>query len=315
MPGNTILTKLFPHTSIPHEVWVNTNLQVKAITSANVVNEMNIISFLKDQPFAFWIKKDNISFDYSKTIRENNVDIFNHKIIRNCSIYPFLDGLHPLQKKYQKDGNTCLSYINYPILYLYQLAVINQIKYFDRQTILEVSDIHKFIRGNQQIDEWNAANNICYEAVYKHTICDSILMINLLADLNAGLGLYGRVEKRKVSCWTIVCEPDKQNILLTKGGEPKLIWNGVDSPKVLINQPFSVLIDCLNNTSPGDGNTFLFIDKVNLSNNIDIRINVKDINNIVQLKKILLGYGLDLIPEELELEMLVITERGIKSEK
>ncbi|MEO6705845.1 MAG: TlpA disulfide reductase family protein, partial [Ginsengibacter sp.] len=58
-----ILSELFPHVYISHEVWIKDG-KVKAITDAEYVNSANVQQILDDIPLHWPVKRDIAEFDY-----------------------------------------------------------------------------------------------------------------------------------------------------------------------------------------------------------------------------------------------------------
>ncbi|NSL86948.1 TlpA family protein disulfide reductase [Chitinophaga sp. Mgbs1] len=57
-----VLQQLFPHFLLPHDVWIDEEGTVVAMTSAKEVNEENIADLLAKKPLKMKVKKDNLDF-------------------------------------------------------------------------------------------------------------------------------------------------------------------------------------------------------------------------------------------------------------
>ncbi|HET9431687.1 MAG TPA: redoxin family protein [Chitinophagaceae bacterium] len=66
---DTFLKKLFPHQSVPHVVWVDTAMRLKAITKAADLQSENISLLIDNRKLNLELKED-IEIDYTKSIRE-----------------------------------------------------------------------------------------------------------------------------------------------------------------------------------------------------------------------------------------------------
>jgi hypothetical protein len=56
--NDTILDKLFPHTLIPHYVWISTEGKLIAVSSSEAVTAANIQAAWKGEELSFTMKKD-----------------------------------------------------------------------------------------------------------------------------------------------------------------------------------------------------------------------------------------------------------------
>lgn len=62
--GNVSLKQLFPHSLVPHEVWIDTALHVAAITAGESVTVENIAAFVEGRLPALPLKQDITGFNY-----------------------------------------------------------------------------------------------------------------------------------------------------------------------------------------------------------------------------------------------------------
>ncbi|HTN05983.1 TlpA disulfide reductase family protein [Agriterribacter sp.] len=305
---DSILYRIFPYTSIPHEVWVDGGKIIKAITSDSYITSDNIKHFVNGNSLGFKQKIDNIVFDYDKSIEQNNLKEYNDLLVREFKFYKYLNGVHTSQKMYVTENKTHVSYLNYPILLLYETALSGKLKYFDRQTILELPNRQNYIQGMQNFDEWLSSNAVCYEAVFVGLTSDEYIKYCLLNDLNTTLGLTGRVEKRNAIAYKIICGGGGKKDLKTNGRLPEIQWNDNQQKKCLYNQEMSRLTDYLNGAKTQRKDVFLFFNEVTIPYNIDIELSLADVGDIDALKIQLRLYGLDLVKEEKEMEVFVLSD-------
>jgi thiol-disulfide isomerase/thioredoxin len=119
--GDSIFKKLFPHISIPHEVWIDNNGIVKAITSDEEVNEANIRSMLAGKALQLPLKKDWIDFDHRLPIPQQNL-LFRSLITAR------IEGIGGKEGMIYSDDSTTKRYfyINRPVRLLYKtLGITN----------------------------------------------------------------------------------------------------------------------------------------------------------------------------------------------
>jgi thiol-disulfide isomerase/thioredoxin len=84
--GDSVLSKLFPHTFISHEVWIKEGV-VKAITYADYVNKTNIETILSDKKINWPVKRDMAEFDYSKPLLRPEADLPEDNLSKNLLFF------------------------------------------------------------------------------------------------------------------------------------------------------------------------------------------------------------------------------------
>ncbi|WP_293298613.1 TlpA disulfide reductase family protein [Pedobacter sp. UBA4863] len=96
--NNQQLKQFFPHRYIPHNVWIDHRLAVKAITSSEEITQQNILDFNRTNSQKLETKKDNMTFNYFDEFHLGD-SIFTYRSI----ITPGIKGLgglirgnHPL---------------------------------------------------------------------------------------------------------------------------------------------------------------------------------------------------------------------------
>lgn len=113
--GDTVFKKLFPHISIPHEVWIDNKGIIKAITTGEEVNAANIQTMLAGAPLQLPLKKDWIDFDHRQPIPQQNV-LFRSLITARIDGIGGKEGM-----TYSTDSTTKrYFYINRPVRLLYK---------------------------------------------------------------------------------------------------------------------------------------------------------------------------------------------------
>ncbi|SFQ07343.1 TlpA family protein disulfide reductase [Parafilimonas terrae] len=62
--ADRVLESLFPHSLVPHEVWIDTALRVRAITAGEAVTAANVEAFITGRLASLPVKQDIEGFDY-----------------------------------------------------------------------------------------------------------------------------------------------------------------------------------------------------------------------------------------------------------
>lgn len=88
LTNDTFFNLSFPHRGIPHNIWVNANGEIKAITNAEDLNIQNILDFENSSKKILPEKIDNLTFDIRKQF-----DLLNDKFTYRSIIGPRVYGV------------------------------------------------------------------------------------------------------------------------------------------------------------------------------------------------------------------------------
>ena len=206
---DTTCRKLFPHSLIPHEVWISGNRELKATTAAEYVTSEKIDEAIAGKETAWVMKNDFFTFDYSEPLQP-----LLHKIntAPGKSLYSgftgYVEGPGFLKEGLITDSlsKTTRFYIfNAPVLNMYYKAFkeerIGFLKSSEHRTLL-VKDslkylydpaIHKYKR------EWQKAHAFCYESAWPIGTSEAVIRRKLKEDLDGYFGLEGTIQKKDAS--------------------------------------------------------------------------------------------------------------------
>lgn len=309
--SDTLLIRKFPHTIVPHHVWVDKNKIVRFITDGHNATRENIRSFLNERALSLHLKNDLIDFDPEKSLLQLGSDLINSYSINYSFFLQRLDQFAGGQFGFDIDSvnkTAGLKFINQPLFEFYKFAFSRGPMgdyYYQNRVLLEVSDKTPFYEpvSENLLDEWNRKNLFCYESSVPLERKNELFGI-LVQDLNRTFPYYASIEKRLMKCLVLV-KKGSTDKLSSKGGQAKFykttdtlqlqnydIEKGLISPIKYANQALNAPV----------------VNETGLKGKIDIKI-LSRLNNIEQLRKELIGYGLDLIESETEIEMLVIKDR------
>lgn len=312
---DTLLSRFFKHTIIPHEVWIDGKGIVKAITFPEYVNTRNIHKALTGQRINWPVKKDLLDFNRNTRILPITGDEFN--FVYYSTITNYIDGVPYVNNGYQQDSTknkTRLYAINSSILELYGMTfsssdIIPGVP-FTKQLILQVSDSSRFFYNSDSIyrDAWNRKNEYCYEAIFPIAVQEKQALKKMRTDLNFFLGLNGKWENRMINCLVLKFTPENNNSPVVQNKKnPQVSLEKTDKIKFLHNAKLSNLIFALNR-SPG---LPVVIAETGLLNTyVSIDLGDISLSNIRQLTRALAKYGLSLKPEREKMKMFVLSENG-----
>jgi thiol-disulfide isomerase/thioredoxin len=300
------LVKWFPHLTVPHYVWINMEGYIQAITSSEEVTSENITSVLQDTNFSMPIKAD-------REIERPMLSIGNpsaNSIIKYCI---FLKGKReelPSRNVVKKSSGTLygVEMINIPLMKIYETIADHLIPdYNKRKMILEIRDSSKLFIEKSLLSksDWENENLFTYNLIIPISGVKE-LYDYMLEELNRCSDYIGKIEKRKMKCYTLIRLNDSDKIH-TKGGESSNRLNEINK-WYLSNLPISRLTSSLNDNKCLK---FPVIDETGYTNNIDIKIQT-NLNDFTIMRNELQQYDLDLIEKEMEIEVFVLKEKSQK---
>lgn len=304
--NDTILKQHFPHTGVPHIVWIDADGKVINTTLSDELTEKNITAIIENKKPKMATKKD-VSRKRPLFLSEDfpeDLPLLHYSIFFN-GYYPGLPSGNKIRKNsagkvYSRQvTNSPIMSLIYPVAY--ELFQQNGESFSNNRTVLdslkrpELLDLIPKKGGG-----YESGNLYSYEIVVPENKTDSLYHY-MLADINKYSPYKVWIQKRSAKCLALIRTSDTDKIK-SKGGSAQNTFP-YQSPSVVINQPVANLLLKLN-----DQPAFRLpiIDETAYSGNIDITIN--NPRDIPSLKKELRRYGLDLVEVERELNMLVISD-------
>lgn len=309
--SDTLLVKKFPHTIVPHHVWIDKNKVVRFITDGYNATWENIRSFLNERALSLHFKNDLIDFDPEKSLLQLGSDLINSYSISYSLFLQRLDQFAGGQLGFYIDSvnkTAGFKFINQPLFEFYKFAFSRGPMgdyYYQNRVLLEVTDKTPFYEPMSEnlLDDWNGRNLLCYESSVPLERKNELFGI-LIQDLNRTFPYNASIEKRLMKCLVLVKKGSVDQIS-SKGGVAKfhkttdtLLLQNYDIEKGLVSS-LRYANQALNTP---------VVNATGLKGKIDIRI-LSRLNDIEQLRGELKKYGLDLIENEIEIEMLVIKDR------
>lgn len=308
--ADTTLTKQFKHEFFPHEVWINAQGVVVAQTESDYVTATNIRTVL-DGREVHWARKHEESYDYQRPLfglNENNIPQgSDHKDNRiyYSSFTQYLDGIPPGESEDSSISARRVSFINQTIVEMYLMTYQQNRNSFPWSRILfETKDTSglDFDRINEYLTIWDQKHRFCYETSVPAGLPRQQREERIREDLNVYLNMRGRMENRPTKCLAVVRLPGYEKKSLTDNGFadikhrqrsdlsiPNLIWS----------------LNRIHGMPPVFDRTGYLKDEADRYFAKDISLSV----DMMGLKKELNGHGLDIVPIEEKLDMLVLSDR------
>lgn len=301
--NDTAITKLFPHISIPHVVWIY-NGKVTSITDGEEVSAFNIQKVLQHKPLNMDMKEDVMTFDPGTPLLQQINGNIESALIRQSLFTGYLKGMTSRTGlSLNADSSLQRFYvINQPILKLYAIALPG----IDaNRLIIENADTQTLIHSGDD-KAWEKANYYSYEITLP--VSDSLPQIRevMLQDLNRQFSLKSNIENRVVECYVII---KRDSVLFNKAkgnsaGNP-------DHEKIAVwsiqNKPVSLLCKLLNDQVPGDPLRPIVLDETNISGPVSLEVNMKDLHDLSAVKTALQRSGLDLVKVKRTIPMLILS--------
>jgi thiol-disulfide isomerase/thioredoxin len=294
---DSVLATLFPHTALPHEVWIDRHGYVAAITGHEYVTTENIKTIVNGKKVSWPVKAD-LEFDKDSSI----LGIIRNNYNYYTAITPFKEGYRSYGSVRKINDTTVqVKYINYTLLDLYLLALHkNRYSFYPKQIKVDSSLRHRFFYDSTAgyYAAWRQNNSICYESVFSSLQPLAAQRSKMQSDLNFYLGIQTLLVKQKHAC------------LVLKGNKTTGTTNSIAKHGISIAKAMSLINNKL--ALP------FFMNGSNLRDrdlqNIFINIAEENASDIELLRKELRKLGLSLVEEEKDIEILVIHDEKRKRE-
>lgn len=295
------LSEMFPHRSYPHEVIIDANGRVQAITYPYSLTKPTIQSVIDGKMLHLTVKRELMDYSNQKPLfyYGNGGDI--SQVYLQSTFCHYVDGLPNYTKRFISDSTQeRYLFTNEPIPTLYRMAAYPWGKWKFYRMVLEVQDSSRYIYFRQEPrDHWTRKNTYCYELTAPAHTPRATLRRYMMEDLNRSLHINGRFEKRMENCWVLVRTTGSDSMFKSRAplpGQPS-------KPETFSNATMDYVAGMLNTT-----NAFV-LNETHYTGKVDINLNVS-LKDLPAVRIALHPYGLDLVPTRRMLTMLVLTEEN-----
>lgn len=317
--GDTILSRYFPHYTVPEHVWIDEDGIIRAITYGENATIQNIQKVLKGESLSLRSKKDVHGFNRELPIIAQNEEPFINKMKYSSSLFSAIDGIGGYSS-FRKDGVEYPYHIQYndmPARSLFIYAFQENGKYdfwgAKNSVILDMKDKLRFEVPSdpQKYNYWQTHYSYCYDLWVPPDQASRIYGI-MKRDLENYFNAYGKIEKRKVECFVLV-RTTKKNILHSKGGKSGYSFRKAphDTSAYFSNMPFKDFVIYLRSLLDQQQLITPFMDATKYNARVDIALpaSLFDIKfDLKLLRQSLMKYGLDIKAEKRKIDVLVIHE-------
>jgi thiol-disulfide isomerase/thioredoxin len=232
---DTILVNMFPYKQIPHDVWINGEGDIVAITGADQLNSTNIKEFLKQGTINLPLKDDNLLFNPQFPLLAGENGSKDPSFLYRSVITGYKKHLGTsIGQTINSDGKISRVYvINYPLVSLLQKAYPEVFSVPLNRMIIEADSAIKNLIVNPN------APRFCYDLNTAPSTPDEIKTFEQ-EDLFRMFHLSARNEIRDVDCYTLKIS-DSGKIKKGKNAAPGMDAEPETEHKFLRNQPVSSL--------------------------------------------------------------------------
>jgi thiol-disulfide isomerase/thioredoxin len=316
---DSVATEIFPHVSLPHYAWITKeNRWIRSITASDEISNSNIKSIVSGEFPSMSLKKDffpNQLINVPSKQAFINDELPCYKVFKKGK----LDGLNPTintrEEQCKQDGSIVAiprgkAMINVRLLDMYFLAMQHNQTFVDKNAekrlILQMTDSSDFVfkHGKLSQEEWEKQNLYYYDIIVPRAEVDKLYSI-ILEDLNHYSAYYGKVEKRKVLCKILIDKKTpsisgkkEENQAIRFASLQKRRLKNITTSEATIELDFSLRYIKMP-----------FIDESNYKDKIDLEF-TEDRKDFEDIRKYLQkNYGLDIIEEEREIDVFVISKK------
>ncbi|MBE9599839.1 TlpA disulfide reductase family protein [Pedobacter sp. MC2016-24] len=212
--ADTVLNNLFPKRTIPHNIWIDKNGIIKAITSSDEITAQNILNFNTELTSKFKVKKEILNFDATKEFHLADTSFSYRSIItphipvgNGGVLGGAAEGL-AYNRFFQWNASiTSLFHAAYS-LYNQSPSLVwrkNLIEVHTKDSLrlfYPSQDLKQFPEGSkyQDLDAWKQENTFCYALTLPNRVADTVFRSYLFSDLERYFGVSAKIESRNIPC-------------------------------------------------------------------------------------------------------------------
>ncbi len=298
---DTLLSRLFPHRILSHEVWIDKKGQVCGITGPDYVDGAHLDSLAEGLTMNMPVKRDLSAYDYTRPLNADNSATYY------SLLQPYKPGIAP-RFGVQRDSlhhRVRLWVVNFPILQMYLLAT-DKLLYFPKTMLrIHVADMSRIHRpANTYSEPWARKNAWCYEATFPEDVTAAAIKTTFINDLNRFFSLDAGMRKVDTLCLTLERISPGDSIPLSKGGIPLNRLHTADTIKILRNDGLDDIIWELNDIKSG----LPAYDQTGFTGTVDMELHLRSFADLDALNEALLPYHLIVRKKMAPLNLFIMTD-------
>ncbi|OJW14267.1 TlpA disulfide reductase family protein [Mucilaginibacter sp. 44-25] len=316
---DTLLKKYFPHTIVPHNIWIDKQGIVQAITGDEQLNEKNILSFINGNT-NLATKHDDLEFDWRKPLKVADTEFVHRSIItpQKSSIGnggvllpdSNANATRFLAWNRSKTDLFWAAYMKKPMQKrdwnFVEIHTKDSSSFFFPAYTNELNWTKRY--GMTMFNEWSGKNLLCYELSFSKKINLAQFYLLMAKELSLYFNVKARVEMKPTDCWVITQLPSKfkENDFKETNREPLQI---VGTSMVVKNQTFKEIAEQL---SEMYGNEPPFIDLTGIKERISLKKDFADLSEglkVSMLKDYFNRIGLDINLNKYNYPFLILDDQ------
>lgn len=317
---DTVLHSFFPHTAVPHYIWLDSSGVIKRISSEQALTEESITGFLNGEESATTNKVDITEYKDARFIVTNPfIDDSTRleKISNNVLLYQsiFTKRIPGVWASIYADTNS-ITMANVSIAWFYRIPLAKYGANTAHRMIIEVKDtglyrsitpdIGDSIVYGAAYENWAINNTYCYSLKVPIEMASKKFDI-MLDDINRQMrimkSIEGVVEKRKMKCYVLTRTSNKDKLstksAVTEESENRYYMHFRNYPMKMMVQKLSEYYLQLSQ--------YPLVDETGYSGNIDIDINA-DLSDINDLNKAFEPYDITIKEDYKDIETMVVRQ-------
>lgn len=321
---DSTLAKRWGFTSLPYVVAVDPDGIVRAVTPATNLTTAAIRALLAGEKVIFSDPENSPAFNPRVMSGDAVVSvetILHHSVLTRAVNESFYGGYANMSRYASLPtsvwNNEGIRMSGVSFTWLYSVAYLGKPPWVFKSLsepaygtvypspIIEVADTAAF----GEYDNDSARYNYFLWLRAEKRESPEALMERMQDDLERAFGYTASVEERSMPVWKLVVTSEAKNSLFTKGGEPFFsggrgasFVTGFTMRNIPMRNFLTLLCFYLKGTEERP-----FIDATAIENNIDINIDA-DLTNLEDVRKELRRYGLDLVPGNMKMKVLVVKD-------
>ncbi len=307
------LHRAFPHTAVPHYVWIGTDGRVKAITGHDEITAGKIEAMLSSAKPALSTKTDpkRVAYDSSKPFLVNGNGGDGSNLIRQSVLTGYTEGIKGgFSIKLDSSGSGKLSLMNVSLnrYYLYSYGA-DSVWFGPSRIELHMKEPQRVFYNDSlgSLEEWRHKYAHCYQLVMPRA--SRLQLFNALReDLHRMFpDIVASIEPRRKLCWILSRIPGREIPLASEGA---YISRMEPSGYTLQNARLKGLVSNMNifilHESP-----IPLLDETGITEKLNLEINVP-LSDMALVSKDLEKYGLRITQEYRDINVLVLRDKEIK---
>jgi thiol-disulfide isomerase/thioredoxin len=305
------IEKIFPHTTVPHVVWIDPSGRMRAVTGSGEVNERNLERAIRHSEFPSR-GKDVFSTvgNYRKPLFQDENVSDNSKVVWSSVISEFVQGLYPSFRVYSDSTVSSVTATNMSVLdmlrYLYageQLSnglpaewAHSRIRYVGRDSIKYAV----YVEGEVQYDRL-----FSYQLIARRRVSSGQLKRLMISDVERYFGVRSYIKKATVDCLVLTALDESK--FKYSGGEGRFFCDGATLE--VNDKTFDELVQYLVGATNYYYLSFPIVNETGYKGKIGgIRIEA-NVYDPLSLSIAFRKYGIGLSTEKREIELLVVESR------